>query len=167
MVIAGTGHRPNKLNFEWNAEGPLSDAIFNQLVEILTFYKPTKIISGLALGFDTILAKVALHLEIPLIAAIPCDNQDALWSEKAKQTYKKILSHPLVTKYIVSPGPYAPWKMTKRNQWMVDQIKEPEDVLLSCHDGSKGGTKNCIDYATIKGVKIININPIILKALII
>lgn len=39
--------------------------------------------------------------------------------------------------------------------WMVDNC----DLLIAVHDGSPGGTANCVNYANQKNKKIININP--------
>jgi len=45
--------------------------------------------------------------------------------------------------------------MQKRNQFMVDNSR----VIIAYWDGSKGGTKNCLDYALLKNKTIYQINP--------
>ncbi|MBD2505254.1 hypothetical protein H6G83_32420 [Anabaena azotica FACHB-119] len=59
-------------------------------------------------------------------------------------------------KYIV-PGTttnqYHPGKLMKRNEWMVDQCHR----LVALHDGSTGGTGNCVNYAKSKKVHIVNL----------
>lgn len=165
-IIAGTGHRPQKLGNEWEGKGPISEFIIEQVQKIIDEKKPARIISGMALGFDTILAELAIKNNIPLTAAIPFEGQESRWNEKAKKKYFEILNNPLTTKkYVCEPG-YAPYKMQKRNQWMVDECT----VLIAVWDGTEGGTGNCVKYATSEAswnryperksdLEIIKINP--------
>lgn len=45
--------------------------------------------------------------------------------------------------------------MQKRNEYMVDH----SDKVIAVWDGSKSGTKNCIDYAKKVGKDIIFVQP--------
>jgi hypothetical protein len=67
LIVAGTGHRPDKL-------GGYSDDAFNLLVKIakhwLEMNKPTRVISGMALGWDQALATAAVEVDIPFVAAV-------------------------------------------------------------------------------------------------
>jgi uncharacterized phage-like protein YoqJ len=143
MIISCTGHRPPAIG-GYNLPNPTYVSICQQIQKILLELKPAKLISGMAQGFDQYAANVALKLNISLTAAIPCDNQDKLWSEKAKRQYAKLLSQAseIVN---VSTGPYSAEKMLIRNKYLVDNC----DVLLACFNGdTKSGTYNCINYAT-------------------
>lgn len=143
MIIAATGHRPNKLGSEWNHVGPYSDYIREKLQDYIAQHKPSVMISGMALGVDTIWAELALVNKVPLIAAIPFVGQESRWPKEAQDRYNSILNNELVTIQIVcSPG-YAPQKMQTRNEWMVDN----SDRLVAVWNGSRGGTFNCVDYA--------------------
>lgn len=157
MVMSLTGHRPHKLGNEYDG-GPISTALFKELQVLLAHYKPEKIISGMALGADQIWADAALKMGIPVIAAVPCDNQDKMWPSKSQEKYRKMLSH-CAEVHIVCPGPYAGWKMQKRNEWMVDN----SDILIAVYDGSTGGTANCVKYAEKYSREIIYITPEFLK----
>ena len=42
--------------------------------------------------------------------------------------------------------------MQRRNEFMVDNA----DMVLAYHDGSEGGTKNCVDYAKSQGTVVVN-----------
>jgi uncharacterized phage-like protein YoqJ len=117
------------------------------------------LISGMALGVDMIFAELSLELNLPLIAAIPFVGQERVWKQHQKDRYYKILENPLVTKHIVCEGGYAPWKMLKRNEWMVDQLSSRGDCLAAVWDGSDGGTGHCAGYATEKNVEIERIDP--------
>lgn len=151
MVLALTGHRPNKLDNEYDYKLPLSTIILNELQLIIKNEKCDKIITGMALGCDTIWAISALKMEIPVIAAIPFIGQEKIWIKESQDLYNKILNYKTVEKHIVCEGGYAVWKLQKRNIWMVDHC----DKLVAVWDGSEGGTNNCIKYAKSIGKEII------------
>ena len=60
MIIAVTGHRPNKLEKEYDMIGPMSDWIVTKMDEVLDEYKPSQCISGMALGIDMLFAVCAI-----------------------------------------------------------------------------------------------------------
>lgn len=155
MIYAATGHRPNKLGNEYDLVGPYSEYIRGELKTILRNMKPEKVISGMALGVDTLWALVALELNIPVIAAIPFEGQERMWPAKSRSLYNLILTDKRVTKHVVCEGGYAAWKMQKRNEWMVDNC----DILVAVWDGTFGGTGNCVAYAKSVDKGILRINP--------
>lgn len=148
-TLAGTGHRPQKL-------GGFSDATAGRLrdlaLALLAREKPDRVISGMALGWDTALALAALDRGIPLVAAIPFEGQERKWPPEAQATFRDILSRAAEV-CIVSPGCYAPWKMQVRNEWMVDRATR----VAALWDGTGGGTGNCVQYATKRQVEVINL----------
>lgn len=154
-ILAGTGHRPNKLGNEYNLEGPYSKFLRENILKCFEILKPRKIISGMALGLDQLLALIALENNLKVIAAIPCDNQDSKWPDKSKKLYHAILNNSLVTKKVVSPGPYHISKMQTRNIWMTDN----SDALIAAWDGSDGGTANCVRYAESRNKLIYRVDP--------
>lgn len=102
-----------------------------------------EVITGMALGFDQLVAEVCSDINVPFCAAIPCKEQEKMWNKAQKEKYYLLLAKASRTIY-VDDGEYAPWKMQKRNQWIVDNCNE----MLSYWDGSKeGGTANCLKYA--------------------
>jgi uncharacterized phage-like protein YoqJ len=154
MVIAVTGHRPDKLGKEYGMDGPISKKIYTELEKIVLQLKPTKMITGMALGVDMIFAGVAIRNNIPFVASIPFLGQESKWPKQSQNLYNKILSKASET-VVVSSGAYANWKMQKRNEWMVDRC----ELLVAVWDGTEGGTYNCVNYAVDKGVEIRRINP--------
>lgn len=138
-VVAATGHRPNKL-------GGYSDKARGKLVRLamqeLNKLRPSTVITGMALGWDTAIAGAAYTLGIPYIAAVPFKGQEKMWHEDSKDLYNFLLRKANKVVYVCDEG-YDPWKMQKRNEWMVDNA----DVILALWDGSKGGTSNCVAYA--------------------
>jgi uncharacterized phage-like protein YoqJ len=149
MIVAGTGHRPDKL-------GGYNNDTYLKLVEIaeewLIENKPSKVISGMALGWDQALAQAAINCNIPLIAAVPFEGQERMWSDKSKRYFNKLLSMAESVTYVCEEG-YAPYKMQVRNEWMVNN----SDLILAMWDGTNGGTGNCIKYANKANKTIVNL----------
>ncbi len=149
-IWAGTGHRPEKL-------GGYAEYVNERLVlcalKAFETNKPKKVISGMALGWDQALASACVADGIPFIAAVPFEGQEKLWPKPVMRKYRSLLA--LAEKVvIVSPGPYAAYKMAVRNRWMVDHA----ELVLALYDGSKeGGTYNCIQYAEQKKKTIVNV----------
>jgi uncharacterized phage-like protein YoqJ len=149
IVIAGTGHRPNKLG------GYGLDA-FNKLARIaelfLTENRPDVVIIGMALGWDQALAVAAIRLGIPLKAYVPFLGQESKWPKDSQQLYHLILEECQEVK-VCSEGSYNPYKMQLRNEMMVNDCTN----VLAMWDGTEGGTANCIRYAKKVGKPITNL----------
>jgi uncharacterized phage-like protein YoqJ len=153
VIIAATGHRPQKL------DAYDRDWIREQTKRVLTLARAdedgvSEAISGMAQGYDFLFAEVVLELGIPLHAAVPCDGQTARWRPDTVARYQAILARA-TTVTVVTPGTFEVWKMQRRNMFMVDRC----DVLLACYDGSTGGTHNCVRYAARRKKPTIQINP--------
>lgn len=162
MKIAITGHRPNKLDNDYNLTSPLISKIKELLQEIVDKEKPSLLISGMALGVDTLWAKIAHENKINLVAAIPCKNQDKVWVSQSKKLYQTLLENSLTTTIYISEEEYNSECMQKRNEWMVDNC----DLLIAVWDGTQGGTSNCVSYAKKQNKLIIEINPDDIRLLI-
>ena len=65
MIIAVTGHRPDKLGNEYDMRGPISKKIYEALTEKVVHYKPSLLLTGMALGVDMLFANVAINQKIP------------------------------------------------------------------------------------------------------
>lgn len=154
MIIAVTGHRPNKLGDEYDYKGPYSKFIYDKMWDYLIRARPSKVISGMALGVDQIWANVAINLYIPLVAAIPFKGQESNWPKSSRTIYRSLLRNASET-VCVSPGNYSAYKMQVRNEWMVNNC----DLLFAVWNGSPGGTSNCINSAYLAGKKTLIINP--------
>jgi uncharacterized phage-like protein YoqJ len=107
----------------------------------------------MALGFDTILTLAAIDLKIPVLAAIPFEGQESKWPESSQRLYFKLLSNPLVEKWICAPGGWNNHKFDHRNRKMCDRATE----LLACFWGGAGGTWNTVRYAVEIGLPITRI----------
>lgn len=139
MIIAGTGHRPDKLGY--------GDEVNQKMIDIACdffLFRPsvTYAISGMAQGWDQALAEACIQSNMPWTAAVPCQGQERMWPKAAQEKYRYLLLK--ATKVVmVSDEPYKPWLMQKRNVWMVDQA----NLVLALWNGSEGGTGNCLKYA--------------------
>lgn len=148
MIICGTGHRPDKL-------GGYNDFSHNKLIKIaekyITNLNPEKVISGMAIGWDTALAEATINLGKYLICAIPFKGQESMWNKESQIKYNKILDNAYEIWYTSDAG-YELYKMQVRNEWMVDN----SDLVLAMWNGTKGGTYNCIQYAKKMNKPIVN-----------
>jgi uncharacterized phage-like protein YoqJ len=153
MLIAGTGHRPNKLGgYENKSSVELFATVILKQKKIF-IEDPSYIISGMALGWDQALCVAAISLNIPFEAAIPFKGQDKMWPQSSRDFYEYLLSKAHKITYVGTPG-YSTKKMNDRNIYMVDQVKLHNGAMLTLWDGSKGGTYNCIQYAIKQSVLI-------------
>lgn len=149
MIIGVSGHRSvNKTN-------PAYDYVKSAFIDLLNEYKPTKVITGMALGFDSLVADVCIEKETPFIAAVPYKGQELFWSKEEKDRYFDLLAHANSVE-IVSLGGHSSWKYQHRNMWICNQ----SDMSIVCFDGSPSGTRNYVEYAISKKKEIIRINPL-------
>ena len=157
-TVCVTGHRPDKL-FGYNMNNLKNKELKNLFKKFLKEINCKEAITGMALGTDTLFALAVLELkdegfDIKLHCAIPCKNHSCKWLDESVILYNEILSKADIV-YNVSQEEYKPYLMQKRNEYMVDKA----DIVLSVWDGSSGGTKNCVVYASKKGKEIYSINP--------
>jgi len=143
MILAATGHRPDRL-------GGYSPKVDQALYHMARGYIEARpdvsgVISGMALGWDMVVARAAIQTNRVVIAAIPFRGQESKWPRQSQDLYREILAHARVVE-VCAPG-YANWKFQKRNEWMVDH----SDHIVALWDGSPGGTANCIGYAQSRG----------------
>lgn len=114
-------------------------------------------LTGGALGFDTLaqLTAVRLRREFPylrVVMVIPCQNQDAPWSERDRSLYRTLLR--LSDERIVLHEQYTVSCMHERNRYMIDH----SSVCIACHDGRvRGGTASTVRYAAQSGIRVVNV----------
>ena len=184
LILAGTGHRPDDKK-PWRGVGGWADValhhavqewILQQLIEL----KPTRVISGMAVGVDTWLAQAARRLGIPYTAAVPFLGQELDWPMDSQVLYNELLvaadqvvntsgalvQGPRRQRLIVIGEREQPFTeelmrllMDRRNKWMVDNCTK----VLSVWDGSPGGTGNCVGYANQVRRPMIRLDPSALR----
>ena len=115
MIHGFTGHRPDKLPGGHAHFGAARTLLRRRIADaIARIGGVTYAISGMALGSDTDFALVCVEAGIQFEAALPCDDQARLWPPDAQQRHAALCKvADRVT--VISPGPYAYWKMQVRN----------------------------------------------------
>ena len=172
LRIAFTGHRKDKLNLYTHPQNELKICLelYKVLLGIIKDNQGCdfEFISGGAIGLDQIAFEVVNKIKvmnrdinITNVISIPFKNQYIVWSKEEQSRYfeclklaDEIIYVDTLEQYKIKgliQGEYHPAKMQMRNRHMVDNC----DILIALWDGSKGGTKNCINYA--KKQKDVNI----------
>ena len=147
-----TGHRPEKLGIsEARAKVLLKSAIQQAISDgYVTF------ISGMARGIDLWAAEIVIEERekndnIHLVCVSPFNGFEMRWSEQDKTTYYSIMEQADLVKYISQHYYKACFQV--RNKWMVDRVSR----VIAAYNGTKGGTKNTIEYANRNGILVKNI----------
>jgi uncharacterized phage-like protein YoqJ len=139
-IVTVTGHRPPRIGGYDNLVA--SAKLAAEVTKYFERIKPDKVITGMALGFDQIVASVCVRMGIPFLAAIPFKGQESRWPKKSQEAYRTLLELASEIE-VVAPG-FSRGAMQVRNVWMVDHGTH----CLGCWDGTeKGGTYNCLVYA--------------------
>jgi uncharacterized phage-like protein YoqJ len=121
---------------------------------------PRGVITGMAQGWDQAVAQACINLNVPFWACVPFAGQEKKWPAAGQKRYHRLLAAALKVT-IVCDGAYQPYKMERRNRYMVDKC----DTLMALYDGSAtGGTRNAHVYAESLGKTIINLWPAFLAA---
>ena len=112
-------------------------------------------IAGGAIGFDTLAAKAVLDLkdtlDIKLYLVLPCEDQDARFSDKQKAEYRRI--RELTDGVHVIYPHYVRGCMHKRNRMMVDN----SSVCITYVRQATGGSAYTREYAIKKELEIIDL----------
>lgn len=121
----------------------------------------TRFISGGALGGDLEAAQL-VHLardyhQIESWIYVPCANQEALWSKKDQEEYRRILASADEVMY-TSELPYkGAWQMWKRNRAMIAESQAV--IALWRSDTTTGGTFGTVQEALKMNRRVYQIDP--------
>jgi len=147
-----TGHRPDKMELGEKEIKPLlekaiDDAISNGYVTYIT---------GMAMGTDIWAAEIVLERKkvnkgLHLICALPHPNFESRRSMAEKMRFNKIIKKADLVREINDH--YFTGCYQVRNEWMVDR----SNLVIAVFNGQKSGTKNTVDYAKRKGVRVMNV----------
>jgi uncharacterized phage-like protein YoqJ len=153
MILAGTGHRPKYLPCRYNENHPWLISLKNKIREKLDELRPSAVISGVAIGFDTWLAQSALDLKIPLWCYIPFPEQGSKWPGDSKKIYKELLDK-CEKSVILSPN-YSTECFFTRDKAMVNDADKI--IALWNPDMQSGGTYYTVQYTLKKKKEVINL----------
>jgi uncharacterized phage-like protein YoqJ len=158
LVIAGTGHRPEKLARSGDVR-EVRSRVYRHLARFLASLRPTCVISGMAPGFDQWLAWASIEANVPWYAAVPHAGQESEWPETAQREYHELLARSPAPPFVLASA-YRPRSASDlgtfelRNRWMVDRAS----IVLACYLGYRGGTQNAVVYATAQKRPLLFIN---------
>lgn len=145
-IVGFTGHR--KLR---HSAKELAALIKEALLQI----EPVGAISGMALGFDQLAARVCIKLGIPFIAAVPTKAQPNIWIPAQIELYYKILDKAHKVVYVDTVQGYKNEnadfisKLHTRNEWIVSKSTH----LVAYQQQNYGGTVNALKHAHAKGFR--------------
>lgn len=146
-----TGHR-----FIPYSEKAAVEKRLGNVIERLAAEGYTTFVSGGAIGFDSMAAKIVLRLReniphIRLVMALPCKDQHVRWSLRDQKKYEYILR--CADEVIYLNETYCTGCMHKRNRFMIDNSSFCVAYLTS----KTGGTAYTIKYAEESNVEVINL----------
>ena len=145
------GHRAlSQKKIEWIVKR------LNEEVDRLIQQGVTTFVSGGAVGFDQIAASLIISkkqqgINVRLIFALPCLNQDEKWADRQKKLYHSLLGEGDEVVYVSEE--YTPNCMKERNIYMVDN--SAHCICAMVKDFS--GTGQTVLYALQQGLEIINV----------
>ena len=168
FTVAGTG--PRSLQSVSTEEKKAAYSIVaSELIRLRSKYgEDLMIMSGMAEGFDKLIATVALEFEIPLWCAIPSKSYGSYyWGKKSTTGQNQLIKFNEMVKsakhvtYVdqITPGMEGLYRDGKhvnfiRNEFMVSTA----DAFL-IWDASSPGTKNCIKLVQDSGKPYKILNP--------
>lgn len=147
-----TGHRPEKLSLSETEVKPLLEKAIDAAIE----NDYTTFITGMAPGVDIWAAEIVLekrkhNAALHLICAVPHPGFERRKTKYKEERYKKIIDNADYTQTISDRYFRACYQ--RRNEFMVDR----SNLVIAVWNGTASGTKNTIDYARRKGIKVINV----------
>ena len=148
-----TGHRPDKMDLGEEEIKPLLEKAIDEAIAegYVTF------ITGMAMGTDIWAAEIVLerkkrNKDLHLICALPHPNFESRRSMTEKMRFNKIIKKSDLVKEINDHYFIGCYQV--RNEWMVER----SNLVIAVFNGQKSGTKNTVDYAKRKGIKIVNVH---------
>ena len=153
MIVAFTGHRPEKLPWGDNESDPRCQALkimMERRIRQAVCSGADTFLCGMARGCDLMFAEAVLRVRedfpgIRLEAWLPCRSQADGWKQETRIRYRRILSRCDAVRLVQDA--YTPGCMLRRNRAMTDRA----DRLISVWDGSEGGTGSTVRYAQSQG----------------
>ena len=147
-----TGHRPDKMDIGEQEVKPLLEKAIDDAIAdgYVTF------ITGMAMGTDIWAGEIVLerkkhNKDIHLICAVLHPGFESRRSLIEKMRFNKIIKNADLVKEINNH--YFTGCYQVRNEWMVDR----SNLVIAGFNGLKSGTKNTVDYAKRKGIKVVNV----------
>lgn len=156
-----TGHRPPKLSFGFDESAEACVALKKRMLQesvrlyeqgIRTYY------IGMAQGVDLwageIVAGMKRMLEgVRMVAVIPYADQARSWNQEMQSRYAAVMES--ADEVIQISQQFTKACLHQRNRYMVEHASH----MIAVYNGSSGGTKSTLAYATRRGLTIKVIDP--------
>ena len=163
LVIVGSGHRPGRLGVSDNP-ATWRPAI-EHLADLLAHFSVLahgrlEVLSGMAEGFDLMLAGAALkardeyRLGIRLVAAIPFENDTMAFQHPVAKKWHAHIRERADHVHIASG---QLWNFRDRNYWMADRPRTlgVPGICWAAYDGEpKGGTYQTVNRAKLNNLPV-------------
>ena len=117
MILSGFGHRPDEVG-GYDADTLARLTLF--AIETIPQYGPTKILTGMGLGWEQALALAAIELEVPFAAILPFTGQEKMWPERTQAFYHSLLEKAASVRTL-SVGGFKGMKYVERDKWIIDR----------------------------------------------
>lgn len=162
-AVAFTGHRKLEGQYPPSPKWETVSQVVRELaLSFVATNHTTHFASGGALGFDQVAASAIIRLKeqgfpVTLTFALPFPGFETRWPDHSQATLKNLCQRADKVVYVDNDPRYFPWKMNRRNEYMVDRAQTV--IALMYPDVKRGGTLNAVKYAEKKGKDTMVINP--------
>ena len=161
-TCAFTGYRPSKMPWGYDETDARCVEFRFRLREALEYLIGkgyTDFMSGGALGFDQMAARIVLSLRekypwVRLVMVTPFDGQADKWSREQRGRWLEIIEAS--DRVIRISHEYDKGVFFRRNHYLVENA----NLLLAAYDGQPGGTAGTVAYAKRHGVRVVRIPPV-------
>ena len=147
-ILGVSGHRPKYWGYSQESHDRLKALVSGFIAE----GKPTKVLTGMAIGMDMAVAEVCMELGIPYIAAVPFRGQDSQWPPEAQEKYRYLLAGAQAE--IVVSDTYSDEAFKKRNAYIVANC---HSMLVLYNGATRSGTGHTVGLAIRRGLQITNL----------
>lgn len=148
MIFAVTGHQPHLLGgYGMEAQ----EALTSWACGWIRLHRPTKVITGMAPGWDLAMARAASRCGTRFIAALAFPEQGQDWPDPAREELDTLLG---AAEYVhVQSNDKHKGCWTNRDRWVLDQA----EAVVALWSGIDGGTARAVKAAAGMGLPIINL----------
>jgi len=148
MIYAVTGHQPHLL-------GGFGDEAQEALTAFARGWvdrtRPSKIISGMAPGWDLAMARASIRCGVRLVAALAFPEQGQDWPEPAREELDRLLSWAEHVHCHSNERHKGCW--TLRDRWVLEQA----EGVVALWSGADGGTGRAVAAANAMGLPVVNL----------
>lgn len=119
-----------------------------------------RFLCGMAVGFDLAAAEAVIELragrpDVRLVAVLPFADQSSRFPAAEQARHARLLE--AADERIVLSADYTPDCFRLRNDFLVAHA----DCLVAWYDGGKGGTQYTFRQAVRRGLRIVNLAPVL------